>query len=534
MLDTLIRGGWVVDGSGNPAYPADVAIEGDRIVDVGRLPNAQAATIIDATGKFVCPGLIDSHSHTDWSIHANPTAQSTIRQGVTTEVVGNCGHGNAPVAEHSLGVVEAQLRNYAYGGPVAWRTFGEYLEVIRQMGTSCNLVWLVGHNTLRHAAGVIGPYATEEQLRCMEALTREAMESGAVGLSTGLEFEPGRMAPTDEIIRVAQIAGAYGGLYVSHIRNRDAHLQEAIDEFLAIMRASGTAGEVSHLNVRHNTGAAEGAWGRAVDSLERARREGLDVLADTTPFRDGLGMLAAILPPWIKAEGAARAVEWLRDPAIRARLRNECDRYWRFIHRGEWYRVRMMKNTVFPELAGKSFAEIAELWGKDPWDCCFDILAAYGAGMDNLTVIGTLFTEEHVLEMASHPLFCLGVDGFSSSTDPTFAIPCAHPIHYCGMVHFLTHHVREKRALRLEEAIRKMTSMPATHFGLRNRGLLRRGCYADVVVFDFEALEDVSTVEQPVAYVRGVEHVLVNGVLTVTDSDHTGARAGRNLLRGQG
>jgi N-acyl-D-amino-acid deacylase len=531
MLDILIRGGWVVDGTGNPARPADVAIHGERIAEVGRLAAAQAATVVDATGKYVCPGLVDCHSHSDWSIFANPLAQSTIRQGITAEVVGNCGNGSAPVSEESLEAVEAQLRDYAYGEPPTWHTYAEYLEAVRRKGISPNLVWLVGHNTIRQAAGVIGPHATEQQLAQMEALTAEAMEAGAVGLSTGLEFEPGRTAPTEEIIRVARVAGRYGGMYVSHIRNRDAHLQDAIDEFLAIVRASGCRGSVSHLNVRHNTGAPEGAWQRAVDSLEAARQEGLDVLADCTPFVDGLGMLAAILPPWLKAEGPARAAELLGDASVRARLRNECDRYWRFLHRGEWHRVRMMTNPVFPDLAGKSFAEIAEHWGKDPWDVCFDLLAGYGAGMDNLTVIGQLFTEEHVLAQARHPLFCLGVDGFTSSTDPALAIPCAHPIHYCGMTHYLTHHVRAKRALRLEEAIRKMTSMPATHFGLRDRGLLRAGSYADVMVFDFDALEDVSTVEQPVAYVRGVEHVWVNGVPVVTAGEHTGARPGRNLLR---
>jgi len=265
--------------------------------------------------------------------------------------------------------------------------------------------------------------------------------------------------------------------------------------------------------------------------MERSRQEGLDVMADTTPFPDGIGQLAAILPPWVRAKGPARATELLRDPAVRKRLRNECDRYWRFIHRGEWHRVRMAKNALFPELSGKRFPEIAELWGKDEWECCFDILAAYGEGMDNLFVIGHIKSDDLLAAMTSHPLYNLAVDGFSGTTDESFSIPCAHPIHYAGMTHYLTHHVREKHTLRLEEAIRKMTSMPATHFGLRDRGLLRAGCFADVVVLDFDALRDVSTVEQPVAYVRGVEVVLVNGVLVVDAGEHTGARPGRNLLR---
>jgi len=339
------------------------------------------------------------------------------------------------------------------------------------------------------------------------------------------------MATTDEVQRLARVVGQYGGCYASHIRNRDAHLQDALEEFLEIVRHSGTVGEVSHLNVRYNSGAPEGAWEKAVSTLEQARRDGLDVLADTTPFPDGIGQLAAILPPWIRSEGPARAGELMRDPAVRARLRTDCDRYWRFIHRGEWHRVRMARNPLFPELAGKSFPEIAALWGKDEWDCCFDILSAYGQRMDGLFVIGQIKSDALLAAMARHPLYSLGVDGFSSAIDPGFDIPTAHPIHYAGMVHYLTHYVREKGILRLEEAIRKMTSMPATHLSLRLRGLLRPGYYADVVVLDLRALQDVSTVERPEAYVRGVEYVLVNGVPVVDGGSHTGARPGHHLLR---
>ncbi|MBC7235361.1 MAG: amidohydrolase family protein [Chloroflexi bacterium] len=531
MLDLLIRNGWLADGTGNPLYPADVAIEGERIVDIGRLEGAQARRVIDAVGKIIAPGFIDAHSHTDWSIHANPLAQSTIRQGVTTEIVGNCGYSNAPLEGASRAAVEGRLRQYAYRGAIGWRSFADYLQELARLRPSCNLAFLVGHNTVRQAAGAIGPAVSEQQLTTMENLVREAMDAGALGLSTGLEFEPGRAASTEEVVRLARVVGEYGGVYASHIRNRDAYLQEAVEEFLEIVRQGGVIGEISHLNVRHNTGAPEGAWERAVETMGKARRDGLDVMADTTPFPDGIGQLAAILPPWVKAEGPARAAELLRDPAVRARLRNDCDRYWRFIHRGEWHRVRMARNERFPELAGKSFPEIAALWGQDEWECFFDILAAHGTDMDNLFVIGLLKSEELLAKMVSHPLFNLGVDGFSSSIDPSFTIPCAHPIHFAGMTHYLTYHVREKGTLRLEDAIRKMTSMPATHFGLRRRGLLCPGYCADVVVFDGDALDDVSTVEHPEAYVRGVEYVLVNGVPTVWAGEHTGARAGQSVLR---
>jgi N-acyl-D-amino-acid deacylase len=216
---------------------------------------------------------------------------------------------------------------------------------------------------------------------------------------------------------------------------------------------------------------------------------------------------------------------------VRARLRTDCDRYWRFIHAGEWQRVRMARNPLFPELAGKSFPEIAVLRGKDEWECCFDILSAYGERIDSLFVIGQIKSEALLAAMASHPLYNLGVDGCSSTIDPSFSIPAAHPIHYAGMVHYLTHHVRDRGTLRLEDAIRKMTSMPATHLSLRGRGLLQAGYFADVVVLDFGTLDEVSTIEHPEAYVKGIEYVLVNGVPVVDGGQHSGARPGRHLLR---
>jgi N-acyl-D-aspartate/D-glutamate deacylase len=512
-LDVLIRNGWVADGTGNPLYPADVAIRGDRIVEVGHLPaEVTASRVVDATGKIVCPGFIDVHSHSDRSIHANPTAESTIRQGTTTEIVGNCGGSHAPAGDPASG-------------------FGDYLDGLEAMGISPNLASFVVHNTVRRAAGVRGPTVTADQLRAMRAMVREAMEAGALGLSTGLEFDPGRLATTEEIVEVARAAGEYGGYYASHIRNRDAALQEAVEECLEVGRRAGTPVQVSHLNVRHNTGAAPGAWQRAADTVERARRDGLDVMADMTPFREGTGSLRAILPPWFVAEGPERGAELLADPSVRARLRTECDRYWRFIHRGEWHRVRVMASAAFPEVNGKTFAEIAELWEQDPWDCYFDLLAAAGTDSVGLSAMAVLFTDEHLAEVIRHPLFSLAVDGWTSRIDGPLAERSRHPLNYAGMVHYLTHHVRERHTLRLEEAIRKMTSLPATRFELPGRGLLRPGYFADVVVFDYDALDDGSTIEQPHAYCRGVEHVLVNGVPVVEHGEHTGARPGHTLRR---
>ena len=365
----------------------------------------------------------------------------------------------------------------------------------------------------------------------MDGFMREAMEAGALGMSTGLEFNPGREATVDELKRLNAIAGEVDGIYTSHVRNRDAGILHAIAEFLEVARAGGIRAEISHLNVRHNTGAPDRGWERAVEMMAAAREEGMDVLADTTPFLDGLGQLSGILPPWVAADGTEAALAHLRDRETRKRLRTECDRYWRFIHKGEWDRVRLQASEQHPDWDGLTFAQIADLAKADPWDCFFDVLADAGDAYESILVVGRLFTDEHMAEMISHPLFCLGVDTFTVTQDGPLADVLRHPLGYSGHVHYLTHHVRENGTLRLEEAIRKMTSMPAAHFGLWDRGLLRSSYAADVVVFDYDELDEVSTVDDPHHYARGVEHVLVNGIVVVDGGEHTGARPGRHLLR---
>jgi N-acyl-D-amino-acid deacylase len=531
VVDLIVRDGLIVDGTGGAPYRGDLAVEGGRITAVGAIDGDRAERTIDAAGRVVCPGFVDPHSHSDFTILTNPTAQSTIRQGVTTEVVGNCGWTYAPVSEVSRPFIEARMRTFAYDGPVEWESFADHLAFLARAGHSQNLAWFVGHNTVRYAAGVFTPVATEEELQRMERHVAEAMDAGALGLSTGLEFYPGRSAPTEEIVRLNKVVGRHDGYYTSHVRTRDTQLQDSIDEFLTIVREGGTRGEISHLNVRHRTGAAPGAWQRAVETMAKAREEGLDVLADTTPFRDGLGQMAGILPQWVLADGWEEAQKRLRDTANRERLRGDCDRYWRFIHNGDWNRVRLQASLEYPELEGVPFDQAAAQMGLDPWDAYFEILAAAGPAIESVLLVGELFTDEHLAEMISHPLFCLGVDGYTASLDDRLEAVAGHPVCFAGHVHYLTHHVGEMKTLPLEEAIRKMTSMPAQHFGLSDRGELRPGMAADLVVLDLDRLADGSTVERPLAYVEGVDEVLVNGVSVVEAGEHTGARPGRHLAR---
>ena len=350
----------------------------------------------------------------------------------------------------------------------------------------------------------------------MEGFLREAMDAGALGMSTGLEFNPGREATTAELVRLNAVAGEYDGIYTSHVRNRDAGILDAIDEFLEVARAGGARAEISHLNVRHNTGAPDRGWERAVELMAAAREEGMDVLADTTPFRDGLGQLAGILPPWVAADGPrgrARAPARPRDAATaphRVRpllaLRPQ-GRVGAGAPPGERAAPRVGRAHVR--------ADLRRCRKADPWDCFFDVLADAGAAYESVLVVGTLFTDEHLAEMISHPLFCLGVDTFTVTREGPLADVLRHPLGYAGHVHYLTHHVRANGTLRLEEAIRKMTSMPAAHFGLWDRGLLRRRLRGRRGRPRLRRARRRLDVDDPHHYARGVEHVLVNGTIAV-------------------
>lgn len=529
MLDLVIANGIVIDGSGRPGERCDVAVSGDRIVALGRAGELEAVRRLDASGLVVAPGFVDPHSHTDYTVHANRTAQSTVRQGVTTEVVGNCGISNAPVSASSRASTVAALKMYGYDGPVNWSSFAEYLEDVEEGGISQNLAFLVGHSTVRGAAGIRGGQASEEELEAMETHVEEAMQAGALGMSSGLEFREGRQASSAELERLAMVVGRHDGFYASHIRNRDVAILEAIDEFLHAVELSGAHGQISHLNVRYDTGAPPSAWAEAVGRMERARARGLDVQADMTPFRQGMGDMAGILPPWLMENGPARAAELLGDPEVRRRAKEDSDRYWRFVHKGQWERVRLHRSKQFPEYDGMAFPDIADLRNTDEWNCFFDILEAAHEELENMEMVGELFTPEDLADQLRHPLFSCGVDAYTSSAEDTTA--GSSPLSFSGHIEYLSVHVRERKTVPLEEMVRKLTSLPATRFALRGRGRIAKGYFADLVVFDPATVGSDSSFAHPAVYPRGVLHVLVNGRFVVDDERHTGARPGRVLRR---
>jgi N-acyl-D-amino-acid deacylase len=506
-------------------------VKDGKVVATGSMGDVQASRRIDASGVVVAPGFVDPHSHTDYTVHSNRDADSTIRQGVTTEVVGNCGITNAPVSNASRPAVEERLRVYGFNGPVSWSSFGEFLGAVEDGGTSQNLAWLVGHSAVRAATGVRGEQVSDDDLTVMESYVEEAMEAGALGMSTGLEFREGRLAGHDELLSLAMVVGRHDGYYASHIRNRDAAILDAVEEFLEAVRLSGAHGQISHLNVRYDTGAPLGAWEDAVALMVNARASGLDVQADMTPFQQGLGDMAGILPAWLLEDGPSKAAERLGDREVRRRVREDSDRYWRFLHKGKWHRVRLLHSEQFPELDGLTFPEISDARRADEWDCFFDILQAANGQMEDLEMVGDLFAEDDLANQLKHPLFSCGVDAYSSSADPESAARGRSPLSFSGHTEYLSVHVRERGTVSLEEMIRKLTSTPATRFGLKARGRIAAGYFADLVIFDPTTIGSEATFANPAVYPSGVAYVIVNGQIVVDHGHHTGARPGQVLRR---
>ena len=530
MIDIAIRGAQIVDGSGKDRFIADVGIVDDKIAQIGNV--AQAKIEIDGSGLTLSPGFIDPHSHSDFTFHTNPDNESSVHQGVTTEIVGNCGFSSAPLSDASISFTEKRLKNYAYTGEVTWRTFGEYLAEMERMKTSTNFAFLIGHNSLRLAAGIMGEEkVTDDQLKSMKRFIEDSMEAGALGMSSGLEFAPGAYSTSAELKDIITAVGKYDGIYASHVRNRDSEIFDAINEFVDIARAGGVRGQISHFNVRHDSNAPQNAWRRAVDIMENAQKEGLDITADTTPFREGIGAMYAILPRDLVNQGAKAIAEAAADPAMRKELRTQCDRYWRFIHKGQWHRVYLEGSPNFPELQGLSFPAISEILGKDEWDCYFDIMAAAGDQCLNLIMVGELFTDDHLKEMISHPDFSLGVDGYTSTDHGALSEVTSSQHPYCGHIEYLAHHVRELGTLTLETAIHKMTKKVAERFNIQKRGEIKEGYFADLVLFNADTVDSRSTIQKPQVYPDGITAVLVNGEIVVHNGVHKGKRPGQVIRR---
>lgn len=517
MGTLLLRGGTVIDGTGAPRRAADVALRDDRIAAVA--PGLDGADrVIDVAGMIVAPGAIDIHSHSDESMFVNSAMESAVRQGVTTVVCGNCGGASAPVLGLAASELERDLRRFDVER--TWTSFGEYAAAVERNGTSINVCSFVGHGTLRMS--VIGAAArapTAGELAAMKALLASALAEGAVGLSTGLIYPPSAYGTTDEIVALAAVVREHGGLYASHIRSEGDGLLDAVGEGIEIGRRSGARVELSHHKAsgRRNWGSVRGS----AALVERARADGVDVTADQYPYTASSTGLAVTIPNWAHEDGPLAMVERLREPAVRRRIRDERTETGR-----NWDAIVVARAQKHEEWSGRSVAALAAEAGTDPLEWTCDALVEHDG---DVGIIHHSMSEDDVRFVMAKQWIAVGSDSRANAPYGALSFGRPHPRSYGTFPRVLGRYARDEGVLTLEDAVRKMTHLPASRVGLRDRGVLREGAAADLVVFDPVRVIDRATYEDPHRYPEGVALVLVNGQVAVDGGGTTPARAGRFL-----
>ena len=529
MPDILIRHGRVLDGTGNPWSRADVVISGDRIEHIGRVPESidfGSAKVIDAQGMYVCPGFIDIHAHPDLTILYKEVQDYKLRQGITTEVSGNCGFTAAPLNPETGDLLKQYVAFITPPTGVSWewRTFREYLDAVRSSVPATNLAPLLGQGTVRIAVcGFEQRSPTSDEMEQMKAHVEEAMEAGAFGLSTGLTYVPGAYSETQEIVELAKVSARYGGIYATHMRDEAAGLLDSIEESIEIGKQAGLPVQISHHKAmgRPNHGKVK----ESLALLERTREAGLDVTADQYPYIAGSTTLQAVLPTWAQERGVDDVVSRLSDAQTRERVKGEL-----LDSSGETRMGAGLDGIVVSSLVtqgnqgliGHNMVEIGELRGQEPREALFDLLIEERCAVG---VVLFMMSEEDVRGVMAHPTTMIGTDGLFTPGNP-------HPRVYGTYPRILGRYVREEGLLSIEEAVRKMTSFPAQKLGLTRKGVLRPGADADVVIFDPEVVVDKATFQESRQYPEGIEYVLVNGEICVEKGQFTGRTAGRVLAKG--
>jgi N-acyl-D-amino-acid deacylase len=529
QVDTLIRNGTVYDGTGGEGQHADLAIRGDRIVGLGNFSKADAKNVVDATGLAVAPGFINMLSWSNESLIQDGRSQSEIRQGATTEIMGegeSMGPVNDRVREHML----RQQKDIKY--EIKWKTLAEYLRYLEARGVSCNVASFIGATTIReNVIGFENKAPTPQQLDEMRELVRREMEAGALGIGTSLIYPPAFYAKTDELIALCQVASKYQGKYISHMRSEGNQLLEALDELLRIAREAGIPAEVYHIKA-----AGQQNWDK-IDNLlshiETARNEGLNIRANMYTYTAAGTGLDACLPPWTEDGGYPALFKRLRDPATRAKIAAEVKtptNDWEnlYLAAGSPEKILLVgfKSEKLKPLTGKSLAAVAKMRGKDPVETIMDLLAEDESRIDSVYF---LMSEENVKKEIAKPWISFGSDEASQAPEGVFLKSNPHPRAYGNFARVLGKYVRDEKVIALPEAIRRLSGFPATNLGLDHRGFLKEGMFADVVVFDPATIADRATFEKPQQYAVGVKHVFVNGVQVIKDGEHTGAKPGRAL-----
>lgn len=529
-FDLVITNGHIMDGTGSPWYSGDIGIRAGKIAAIGNLSRAPRERTIDAGGKVVAPGFIDMLGQSEMTILVDPRLPSKIYQGITSEITGE-GNSIAPLNE---AIIQSDRKSYEYYHVTPdWKTFRQYFARLEKQGISINLASYVGATQVRRVVlGDEDRQPSPEQLEQMKALVREAMKDGAVGVSTSLEYAPAPYAKTDELIALAGEAGKFGGIYATHMRNESDSVLESIDEALRIGREGHIPVEIWHIKV-----AGKNNWGRmpeVVAKIKAARAAGADVSADTYAYTAWYNDFSAFIPPWAHDGGTQKLVDRLKDPVMRARVRKDMltpsrdwDNEWQEIPGPEAIMIGAVQNPALLSMQGKRLSEVAKLWNKDPIDALFDFLI-----QDPNTGVAVFGMSQPDVTLALQQPW-VSFDNDSEGTSPEGLLGQAHPHPraYGTFPRILSKYVREDKALSLEDAIRKFTALPAQRMRLTDRGVLKTGMWADVVVFDPATVRDRATFDNPNQLSEGMEYVLVNGVPVIDQGKMTGALPGK-VLRG--
>ena len=539
MVDVLIQGGRVIDGTGAPWFRADVAIQDGKIAAVerrptteqvdGQLEGAAAATVLDATGCFVTPGFIDPHTHSDLPLLVNPPAESQVRQGVTTVVIGNCGSAPAPVGPLNGAFLNRRIGERAAGQGLRrdWRTFGEYCDRLRRQGVAVNVAPLAGHATLRgEVMGMEHRPPTADELAAMRRLLAEALDDGVFGLSTGLIYPPSSYADTDEIVALAEVAARRGGLYFSHIRGEGDTLLDAVDEAIEIGRRAELP-----VQIAHHKAARPLNWGKTVQTLEMmqaARADGVDVAYDAYPYIASSSGLGSLLPDWAHEGGAPALLARLRSPVERERVVAGIRERAAGIEGWHTIIISWVPAAAHKSWEGQTIEQIGAALGLSGEETVAHVLDALGGAAH---MVYFQLDEADVCRVLAHPLGMIGSDGSVAAPYGPLSEGKPHPRSYGTHPRVLGRYVRELGLLTWEEAIRKMTSAPAQRLGLAAKGIVRPGLDADLVVFDPATVSDRATFDEPHQYPDGINHVLVNGELVVSGDNHLGTLPGHVLAR---
>jgi N-acyl-D-amino-acid deacylase len=529
--DLIIRGGTIYDGSGKPPVVGDVAIKNDRIVAVGKV-DGTAKSEVSAKGMAVAPGFINMLSWATESLIADPKSQSDIRQGVTLEVMGE-GWSMGPMNATMKALETERQGDIKY--PIEWTTLGDYFGWLEKRGISTNVASFVGAATVRvHELGEGDVDPTPDQLTRMRALVKQAMNEGAMGVGSSIIYAPGSYAETDELVALTSEAAKCGGMYISHMRSEGDRLEEAVDELIDIARRSGAPAEIYHLKM-----AGRSNWGKfdsVVKKIEDARAAGLKITTDMYTYTAGATGLDAAMPTWVQAGGLEEWIKRLKDPAIRARVAAEMKQPgsdWENLYFGAGADKMILsgfKNDALKPLTGKTLAEVAAMRGKPAEEVAMDLVVEDGS---RVGTVYFLMSEDNVRKQIQLPWMSFGSDAASQATEGVFLKSGAHPRTYGNFSRLLGRYVRDEKLISLEQAVYRLTTLPATNLGIKDRGALKPGYYADVVVFDPATIGDRSTFEKPHQYSVGMRDVFVNGVGVLRNGEHSGATPGR-AVRGAG